>query len=166
MKSKLRDAPKRHGANSPHPRGLLCVSCPDLDGESDHDHKFTMDEENRILDLDREWNEAYPRLDCAALDRIIADDWVCIDGTGLVIKKSELLTRVASTASFLDPYKFDEITLRMFGEVAILTGRLSGQMQDSDGIHDINQRYMRVYVKRNERWQAVATQVTKVKETD
>ena len=126
---------------------------------------LTMDEENRILDLDREWNEAYPRLDCATLDRIIADDWVCIDGSGLVITKSELLTRVASSASFLDPYKFDEITLRMFGEVAILTGRLSGQMQDSDGIHEINQRYMRVYVKRNERWQAVATQVTKVKET-
>jgi len=42
---------------------------------------------------------------------------------------------------------------------------LSGQIQESDGIHDINQRYMRVYVKRNERWQAVATQVTKIKET-
>jgi len=124
-----------------------------------------MDETNRILDLDREWNEAYSRLDCAALDRIIADDWVCIDGAGLVITKSELLTRVASSPGFLDPHKFDEITLRIFGEVAILTGRLSGQMQDSDGSHDIDQRYMRVYVKRNERWQAVATQVTKVKET-
>jgi ketosteroid isomerase-like protein len=56
-----------------------------------------MDEENRILDLDREWNEAYARLDCATLDRIIADDWVCIDGTGLVITKSELLSRVSST---------------------------------------------------------------------
>ena len=67
--------------------------------------------------------------------------------------------------SFLDSYKFDEITLRIFGEVAIVTGRLSGQIQESDGTHDINQRYMRVYVKRNERWQAVATQVTRVKET-
>jgi ketosteroid isomerase-like protein len=124
-----------------------------------------MNEEIRILDLDREWNEAYPRLDCAALDHIIADDWVCIDGTGLVITKSDLLTRVASSASFLDPYKFDEIGLRMFGETAIVTGRLSGQMRDSDSVHDVNQRYMRVYVKRNQRWQAVATQVTKVKET-
>src|SRR5215216_7755495 len=121
--------------------------------------------EEKILDLDREWNEAYPRLDCAALDRIIADDWVCIDGTGLMITKSELLTRVAFSASFLDPYKFDEIALRIFGEAAIVTGRLSGQMRDSEGIHHVNQRYMRVYVKRNERWQAVATQVTRVKET-
>ena len=126
---------------------------------------LTMKEEDRILDLDREWNEAYSRLDCAALDRIIAYDWVCIDGAGLVITKSELLIRVASSASFLDPYKFYEITVRTFGEVAIVTGRLSGQIQESDGIHDINQRYMRVYVKRNERWQAVATQVTKIKET-
>jgi len=121
-----------------------------------------MNEENRILDLDGEWNEAYSRVDCAALDRIIANDWVCIDGTGLVITKSELLTRVASNSSFLDPYKFDEIALRVFGEAAIVTGRLSGRMRDSDGTHDVDQRYMRVYVKRNERWQAVATQVTKI----
>ena len=121
-----------------------------------------MSEEDQILSLDREWNEAYPRLDAAALDRIIADDWVCIDGTGLVITKNELLRRVASSTSFLDPYKFDEIALHMFGEAAIVIGRLSGQMRGSDGVHDVNQRYMRVYVKRNERWQAVATQVTKI----
>jgi ketosteroid isomerase-like protein len=82
-----------------------------------------------------------------------------------MITKSELLTRVASSTSFLDPYKFDEITIRIFGEAAIVTGRLSGQMRDRDGARDVNQRYMRVYVKRNEGWQAVATQVTKVKET-
>ena len=122
-----------------------------------------MSEEDQILSLDRQWNEAYPRLDGVALDRIIADDWVCIDGTGLVITKSELLRRVACSASFLDPYKFDEIALHMFEQAAIVTGRLSGQMRDSDGIHDVKQRYMRVYVKRNERWQAVATQVTKIR---
>ena len=121
-----------------------------------------MSEEDHILKLDREWNEAYPRLDGAALDRIIADDWVCVDGSGLVITKSELLRTVAASTSFLDPYKFDEIALHMFGEAAIVIGRLSGQMRDSDGVRDVNQRYMRVYVKRNERWQAVATQVTKI----
>ena len=122
-----------------------------------------MTDEDQILNLDREWNEAYSRLDGAALDGIIADDWVCIDGTGLVITKSELLRRVASSASFLDPYEFDEIAFHMFQQTAIVTGRLSGQMRDSDGVHDVKQRYMRVYVKRNGRWQAVATQVTKIK---
>ena len=32
---------------------------------------FTMCEETRILNLDREWKEAYARLDSGTLDRII-----------------------------------------------------------------------------------------------
>ena len=123
-----------------------------------------MSEENYLLKLDNEWNEAYPRRDVSALDNIIADDWVCIDGAGLVITKRELLSRIESSASFLDPYKFDEVALRMFGEMGIVTGRLSGTMRDRDDTFHIEQRYTRVYVKRNDRWQAVATQVTMVKE--
>jgi ketosteroid isomerase-like protein len=123
-----------------------------------------MSEENHLLKLDNEWNEAYPRRDVSALDHIIADDWVCIDGAGLVISKRQLLDRVESSAAFLDPYKFDETTLRMFGDTAIVTGRLAGTRRDNDGTFYLEQRYTRVYVKRNDRWQSVATQVTVVKE--
>ena len=123
-----------------------------------------MNEENQLLKLDNEWNEAYPRRDVSALDRIIADDWVCIDGAGLVITKKQLLERVESSATFFDPYKFDEISLRMFGDAAIVTGRLSGTKRGNDGTFYLEQRYTRVYVKRNDRWQSVATQVTVVKE--
>jgi ketosteroid isomerase-like protein len=123
-----------------------------------------MNEENHLLQLDNEWNEAYPRRDVSALDRIIADDWVCIDGAGLVITKRQLLERVESSTSFFDPYKFDEITLRMFKNAALVTGRLSGTRRSSDGTFHLEQRYTRVYVKRNDRWQSVATQVTVVKD--
>ena len=123
-----------------------------------------MNEENRLLKLDSEWNESYPRRDVSALDRIIAEDWVCIDGAGLVITKSQLLERVRSSTAFLDPYKFDEIVLRMFKDAAIVTGRLSGTKRGSDGTFYLEQRYTRVYVRRNDRWQSVATQVTVVKE--
>jgi ketosteroid isomerase-like protein len=123
-----------------------------------------MNEENRLLKLDNEWNESYPRRDVSTLDRIIAEDWVCIDGAGLVISKQQLLERVQSNTAFLDPYKFDETNLRMFKDAAIVTGRLSGTQGSNDGTFYLEQRYTRVYVKRNDRWQAVATQVTVVKE--
>jgi ketosteroid isomerase-like protein len=123
-----------------------------------------MNEENHLLKLDNEWNESYPRRDVSALDHIIADDWVCIDGAGLVITKRQLLDRVESSATFFDPYKFDEITLRMFKDTAIVTGRLSGTKRGNDGTFYLEQRYTRVYVKRNDSWQSVATQVTVVKE--
>lgn len=53
-----------------------------------------MDEEHQLFKLDNEWNESYPKRDVEALDHIIADDWVCIDGAGLVITKRQLLERV------------------------------------------------------------------------
>ncbi len=123
-----------------------------------------MNEEERVLELDREWNEAYPQRDVAALDRVIADDWVCIDGAGLIINKGQLLDRVKQSAGFLNPYRFDEISLRMFGETAIVTGRLSGTGHDEGVEFHLEQRYTRVYLKRNERWQSVSTQVTVVKQ--
>ena len=52
----------------------------------------------------------------------------------------------------------------MFKDAAIVTGRLSGTKRGDDGTFYIEQRYTRVYVRRNDRWQAVATQVTVVKE--
>lgn len=124
---------------------------------------WPMNEERELLKLDREWNEAYPRRDVAALRRIIADDWVCIDGAGLVIGKRELLDRVEGSASFLEPYSFDETALRIFKDAAIVTGRLSGEGQDDEGRFSLEQRYTRVYVKRNDCWQSVATQVTVVR---
>ena len=115
-----------------------------------------INEENHLLKLDNEWNEYYPRRDVLALDRIIADDWVCIDGAGLVISKKQLLERVQSNTAFLDPYNFDEITLRMFNDAAIVTGRLSGTRRGNDGTFYLEQRYTRVDVRRNDRGQAVA----------
>lgn len=123
-----------------------------------------MNEENHLLKLDNEWNESYPTRDISALDRIIAEDWVCIDGAGLVITKRQLLERVQSSTAFFDPYKFDEIILRMFKDAGIVTGRLSGTKRGNDGTFYLEQRYTRVYVRRNDRWQAVATPVTVVKE--
>ena len=112
-----------------------------------------------ILRTDREWNEAYPNRDTAALDRILADDWMCIDGRGNVIGKRELIDRIASNSNSLDRHEFSEINLRLFGDTAIVTGRLSGAGTDNGVPFEFSQRYTRVYVKRNDNWQAVATQV-------
>jgi ketosteroid isomerase-like protein len=126
-----------------------------------------MSEEDELLKLDREWNEAYPRLDAAALERIIADDWAGIDGAGLRVAKRQLIERVLDAAHFPTSHAFDEITLRLFGGAAVVTGRLSFDAPDDDG-HSVrvSQRYTRVYAKRGGRWQAVSTQVTVVKDDE
>jgi len=116
--------------------------------------------------LDREWNEAYPRRDVAALGRILADDWTAIDGAGLVINKRQLLERVASNPPQFDRHEFDEFRLRVFGDAAVVTGRVSGAGRDEEGGEfSLRQRFTRVYAKRGGAWQAVATQVTVISES-
>lgn len=117
-------------------------------------------DEGELRQLDREWNEAYPRRDVATLERVIADDWACIDGAGQRIGKAQLLERVASNPNALESHEFDEIELRFYGDAAIVTGRLTGAGRDDDGPLRFSQRYTRVYVKRGGTWRAVATQVT------
>jgi ketosteroid isomerase-like protein len=122
-------------------------------------------DEQRLRQLDREWNEAYPGRDIEALERILADDWTAIDGAGLLISKRQLLERAGSAPHPFDWHEFDEFRLRVFGDSAVVTGRLSAGGRGEGGDFSFRQRYTRVYVKREDVWQAVATQVTVVSET-
>lgn len=114
--------------------------------------------------IDREWNEAYPRRDVEALGRILADDWSCIDGAGRVVTKRELIERVASNPNPFESHEFDEFTLRLYGDAAVVTGRLTGRGRDREGEFTLRQRFTRVYARRAGAWRAVATQVTVVSE--
>jgi ketosteroid isomerase-like protein len=122
--------------------------------------------EQHLRRIDREWNEAYPNRDIEALNRIIADDWKCIDGTGRVISKQQLLERVSTNPNPFASHEFDEFDLRIFGETAIVTGRLSAKGRNDAGDFSLEQRYIRVYVRRVGIWRAVATQVTIVSQPD
>jgi ketosteroid isomerase-like protein len=121
-------------------------------------------DEQRLHQLDREWNEAYPKRDVDALERILADDWTAIDGAGRLISKPQLLERVRLGPQPFDWHEFDEFRLRVFGDSAVVTGRLSARGRGEGGDFSYQQRYTRVYVKREDAWQSVATQVTVVSE--
>lgn len=136
-----------------------------LGGDAPLKADYMSQDEQRLRQLDREWNEAYPDRDIEALERILADDWTAIDGAGLVISKRQLLERVRSNPHPLDWHEFDEFRLRVFGDAAVVTGRLSAGGRGEGGDFSFRQRYTRVYVKREDVWRAVAAQVTVVSET-
>jgi len=128
--------------------------------QKSYDH-MSQDEQH-LRQIDREWNEAYPNRDIEALDRIIADDWKCIDGKGRVIYKQQLLARISANPNPFASHEFDEFDLRIFGDAAIVTGRLTGEGRNDEGDFTLEQRFTRVYVRRESVWKAVATQVTVV----
>jgi ketosteroid isomerase-like protein len=109
-----------------------------------------------VEDLDRTWNDAYEHNDRAPLEHILADDFEAIAADGATVSKARLMEPSRAPRSIA----FSERSIQVFGSTAIARGRL--QLELEGGRKD--QRFMRVYVKRDGRWQAVAVQVSAVVE--
>jgi ketosteroid isomerase-like protein len=116
------------------------------------------DDEAEILRLDSEWNEAYRRRDRSPLGHILADDFTGLTALGEPITKAILM--INPPAQGLKSVTFSEQYVHVFGDTGISRGRL--QLELDDGRIVIDQRFLRVFAKRDGIWQAVAVAVTPV----
>ena len=121
--------------------------------------------EQALMQLEREWFDAYVKKDTATLDRIEADDFAVTDPSGMVSTKAQDIDGVKSGKLVFESGTFDDMKVRVYGAAAVVTARvtLKGTYigQDISGAY----RGIDVFVKRNGRWQVVASQVTRITET-
>ena len=113
------------------------------------------DDEAQLLRLDSEWNEAYRRHDHAPLAHILADDFTGLTVSSEPITKALLMVNPPGRARSVT---FSEQLVRVFGDTGISRGRLQ---LESDNLR-IDQRFLRVFAKRDGIWQAVSVAVTPV----
>jgi ketosteroid isomerase-like protein len=118
--------------------------------------------EQTIRQLDRDWVKAYTRGDTAVLDRIYADDLIVTNPDGSVGNKAEELAAIKSGAFAFQSITNEDVRVRVFGEMAVVTGRsmMKGRYKDQD--ISGGYRYTDVYLKKRGRWQAVALQITRI----
>jgi ketosteroid isomerase-like protein len=115
------------------------------------------DDEAQILRLDNEWNEAYRRADRSPLAHILADDFTGWTALNEPIKKATLMINPSGGRPGMAT--FSEQFVRVFGDTGISRGRLQ---LAHDGRIVIDQRFLRVFAKRDGIWQAVSVAVTPV----
>jgi ketosteroid isomerase-like protein len=115
-----------------------------------------------IKKLESDRLEAGVRKDVDAVSRATADDYMQIDSDGHVLDKAATLQRIRSSYAQLQANPVDDMVVRLYGSVAILTARATpkGTIDGKSALSPI--RYTRVYVKRDERWQVVLFQQTRV----
>jgi ketosteroid isomerase-like protein len=115
--------------------------------------------EQALMQMERDWTEAGLKKDAATLDKILADDWVGQGPTGTATK-AQALAELKSGDNKLDSQTLSDIKVRVFGDTAVVTG--SDDEKSSYKGKDTSGHYVwtDVFVKRNGRWQAVASQGT------
>jgi ketosteroid isomerase-like protein len=118
--------------------------------------------EQTLKQLEHDWSQASLKRDLATLDKIMADDWISIDFQGRTVTKSETIANLKSGSPATQAAGIGEMKVRVFGDSAIVTG--SDTEKSSVKGKDVIDKYLwtDVFVKRNGRWQAVASQSTKV----
>jgi hypothetical protein len=104
-------------------------------------------DDQAIRELDRSWNEVYLRNDRSPFAEILADDSRANFSDGRAGGKADLMRPTPEGATVV----FSEAGMQMFTPTAVTWGRV--RISHPDRV--VDQRYVRVYSKRKNRWQAV-----------
>ena len=110
----------------------------------------------RIRKLDDERIQAQIQADAAALDRLYADDFIGIGPSGTVRTKPQVLADFTSHDLKYQSITTDDVRIRVYGNTVVETGRSTMVGQDKGKVVPRNNRFTRVWVRRQGRWRLVA----------
>ena len=117
-------------------------------------------DEQELRRLEDEWLNTYIRGDKATFDRIVADDFTGTDESAVLRNKTqerELVQALPPGSIMKVSLTNEDVQVRMFGETAIMTGRIVQKAerpgQDS---FSFQSRFTDTFLKRQGRWQVVA----------
>lgn len=119
-----------------------------------------------VQKLERAWLDAYEQHDAKAMDAIMADDFTITFPNGSMQSKTQILASLKGPRPAGRSIKFhtEDVQARVYGDTVILIGRVVTQYQrDGQSASKEEQRYTDTYVKRNGRWQVVASHLSNTK---
>ena len=114
--------------------------------------------------LDRDWADATVHADLTRLDRILADDLTYTHSSGDTDDKQQFLEALRSGKRKYESIEFHEVTVRSYGNTAVITSRAEVRVRSGDRELQLRPRFLHVYVKRRGSWRLVAHQSTNVAE--
>lgn len=100
--------------------------------------------------------------DAEALAPMLADDLVYVHSTAAMETKQQFLENLRTGAMRYHVFEPSETVVRMYGSVAVVTGRVKGKVTMAGNDLDVDIRYTSVYRLNNGRWQLVSWQSTRV----
>ena len=117
-----------------------------------------------VQKLERAWLDAYEQNDEKAMTAILADDFVITFPDGSMQTKPQILAMVKTPRGPGRPtpkFYTEEVRPRVYGDTVILRGRVVTEWRrEGQAISKEQQRYTDTYVKRNGRWQVVASHLS------
>ena len=115
-------------------------------------------EMDEILALEDKRVEAMVKGDLQALDDILADDLIYIHTTARIDTKASFIDSIKSGRLNYKSMDSSEVKVRQYGDTAVVTGHFKVHVGDNK----FEAKFTDVYAKRDNAWQMVSWQSTRV----
>ena len=118
------------------------------------------DDQKIVATLDIQYQAAVKVNDAATMDRILADDFILVEGDGSVQNKSDLLNEAKSGRITYEHQDETEQTVRVWGDTAVVTAKLWGKGTNGGKPFDWELWFSDTYVRTPKGWRYVFGQAS------
>jgi ketosteroid isomerase-like protein len=109
-----------------------------------------------------EWDKAIVRKDRGAIEDNMAKDFRQIDGSGSIETKASFVDGVMEPGLVIDPYTVEDFEVRIYGDIALLSGRTRMTGNYEGKAFNSHYRYIDIYARRDGQWRIISVQISKI----
>ena len=115
-----------------------------------------------LIELERQWDAAFHSQNAAFIDTVLADEFIATYGDGSRGDKAKELALAREFNQQVDSSRLDDFIVKVYRDTAVVwfTQYLVGPVKGKPT--EVQYQYMDVWVIRDGRWQAVASQSTRL----
>lgn len=110
--------------------------------------------------LDTEYQAAVESDDVETMDRILADDFVLVTGSGKVFNKTDLLEEARGSGMVYEVQRDSDQTVRVWGDTAVITAKLSSKGTNDGKPFEYQLWFSDTYVRTPSGWRYVFAQAS------
>jgi ketosteroid isomerase-like protein len=120
------------------------------------------DAAKEVEKIERELINAISGVDLGTYDRLVDDDYVAVQASGVELTKADVMTSYRSGARRYKNLVISEVKVHLYGDTAVVAARSSGFRLEGGRDVPNNVRYIRVYARRQGKWRAVSQMATPI----
>lgn len=118
---------------------------------------------HEIDQLENQWRDAVLERDTAAMNSLLADDYMAITAYGTLQTRDEALANLRSGRWRLNSLELTDRKVRFYGRTALVTSIAQVEGTTPDGNLSGSYRYMRVYARNSQGgWKIVSFEASRI----
>lgn len=118
--------------------------------------ELTSSVEQEFKLLEQQWGEIFVRVDAAALNHLLMEDFIYTSARGEVLHKQQYLANLSSGEVRMTAEDYTDLEVRHYKDVAIVTGVVTLKAQYRGQDISGSNLFTKVWVKHEGRWRSLA----------